>query len=469
MYATFITEPTVAGVSVTGQSLAVLPTPLYFGVGANVATDFTAVANPIPTATITQQAIMGVDEACGQLPFLYCPAGTNFSMVVFHSNAAVATSIDVRVTVEKWDGPGTTRVFTPEGYNAGIAVSKSGGFATFSVPSGGWYRAVSIDVVSGAIFAGAYEFRVQISCTNSVPTYIASVVTGGTISFGVAVTTPMLMPIANPPEFNTSVLPYQSTRTTAVSALFTNVTKALNKEGTVLWGRINPNNRDPYSFTSSDLSVLHPSEKAYLPLETGSYTFVAPSTDMATFWDYNWKGIPIIRLDNDSLVNAGYFSDPDGGTNLAITADWHFEFRTTSALFEIGLSSITLETFHQAQLSLVQAGFFYPNSTHRELLARVTRYAVSAAAAMFPQVKWLQVGSAAAKALYNNRASLRPPPARSGKQKRKQVRAQPPPKKQIKPRSGPSHPRATTLQTKTEKKKGGLDMFFEKYPDRRPR
>ncbi len=140
-----------------------------------------------------------------------------------------------------------------------------------------------------------------------------------------------------------------------------------------MWGRLAPQTVNVWRASLTNVSGLHPSEKAYLPLETGAYTYVPPSTDMAMFWDYTipigvypsptGTRFPIIRLDNTSLVNAGFFSDPDGGTNLAITADWHFEFRTTSALFSIGLSGTTLESFHQAQLSLVEAGFFFANES----------------------------------------------------------------------------------------------------------
>jgi hypothetical protein len=79
----------------------------------------------------------------------------------------------------------------------------------------------------------------------------------------------------------------------------------------------------------------------------------------------------VVRLDNSSLVNAFVFTDPDAGTSLAVNVDYHIEFRTTSALWPIGLSSMSLEALHGAQLSLTEVGFFFPNETHKEVLGKV--------------------------------------------------------------------------------------------------
>jgi len=185
------------------------------------------------------------------------------------------------------------------------------------------------------------------------------------------------LPWAPPSEFATTPLPYYATRTTAAAALFTNVSKVQNKEGTIQAGRLNPKATNIWSAAKSALTNLHPSEKQLLGLETGFYTFCPPSTDLASFWDYTLStaqgasAAPMVRLDNDSLANLFFFDDPDGSTSLAVNVDYHIEFRTTSALWPIGLSAMSLESLHAAQLSLVEVGFFFPNETHEELKKKV--------------------------------------------------------------------------------------------------
>jgi hypothetical protein len=191
-----------------------------------------------------------------------------------------------------------------------------------------------------------------------------------------------LYPAVQPTEFQHSILPWSSTRTTASAALFTNVTQVLNKGGTVLAGRLSPESAEVWTFTSLNLQNLHPAEKAYLALESGAYSFVPPSTDLTDFYDYtspnsvsNFSSsstVPVFRLDNASLVSALVFTPAAGVSEaLAINLDWHIEFRTTSALFEIGMSTATIESLHQAQLALASVGYFFPNATHKSVLNKV--------------------------------------------------------------------------------------------------
>lgn len=198
-----------------------------------------------------------------------------------------------------------------------------------------------------------------------------------------------MLPFFKPPEWSTSHIPWASTRLTAVAALFTNVSKALNKEGTVQAARLNPTTDNIYGQNqvvlpdANTLSSKHPSEKALLSLEKGFYTYCPPSTDLSRFWDYTFHAggyemgsagsdlamrqqeCPVYRLDNDALVNYFLFSDPNSSTgdftSLAVNLDFHIEFRSVSALWPIGLSTMSLESFHQAQMALVQTGFFFNN------------------------------------------------------------------------------------------------------------
>lgn len=257
--------------------------------------------------------------------------------------------------------------------------------------NGMWWRPRTVDLEYGTfpapavlsarvfmtILSGAGGYTIQADSTTLGPQITATPAT---------TTEPSLLPAVPPAEFTNSPIPYSSTRATAVAALFTNTTKVLNKEGTVQWGRLNPDVTNVFNFGTPTLQVLHPAEKAFLGLEQGTYCFVPPSTDQANFWDHtarvsnsapssnSYTELPIFRLDNTSLVACASFVDPDGATNLAINLDWHLEFRNVSALFPIGLSTMTLESFHQAQLALVAAGFFYQNESHRTILGRVLAF-----------------------------------------------------------------------------------------------
>jgi len=187
-------------------------------------------------------------------------------------------------------------------------------------------------------------------------------------------------PISWPVEFVNSQIPWSSVRTTAVAVLGTNVTQVLNKNGTILAGRLNPNLVNAWEATTQTVAGLHPAEKAYLPLETGFYTYCPPSTDLAFFADCTLNtsvgapNAPIFNLDNDALYNK-LFLATTVNSQLAITTSWHIEFRTTSSLFQVGLSAMTLESLHAAQLVLAENGFFFENPEHDTLLGKVIRTA----------------------------------------------------------------------------------------------
>jgi hypothetical protein len=152
-----------------------------------------------------------------------------------------------------------------------------------------------------------------------------------------------------------------------------------------------PQTDNPFVALESTIQVLHPAEKAYLALEMGAYTYCPPSTDMQDFWDYtvpNTAGVinPVYRLDNSSLVNILFFTAGSVAETIAVNADWHFEFRTTSALFQIGMSGLTLETLHQAQLSLAAVGFFFNNESHLQILKSIVPRIIGFAKKYLPAI-----------------------------------------------------------------------------------
>lgn len=351
----------------------------------------TAVAMVSGTTPAYVFPVIGVDASAGTMPFLYVPAGYNFAVAVTAGevcNSTVPLLFSIRYSY--WDGPGQVRLDTAA-LEVTIAAGNRGGSSTsFSFAENQWIRLEGAELRGNGVFE-TNDMQVTMGVNTGTMTYTASSSNRGSWALGSGAVT-SFTPIAYPAEFINSPLPWYSTKTTACAALFTNVTQVLNKGGTVLAGRVAPQIVNPFNASRDYIATLHPAEKNYLGLETGFYTYVPPSTDMADFWDYTLntaggaKSCPVYRLDNTSLVNLGFFTSAGVIESLAVNVDWHVEFRTTSSLFQVGLSSLTLESFHQAQLALSTIGYFFPNETHKSLLSRVIAAAGRFARSAFPAV-----------------------------------------------------------------------------------
>lgn len=336
--------------------------------------------------------IVGVDGS--QVPFIWAPAGS--TVVVSISRTANTGGTTYQVFMKTWSSPGQYSFLTQ---NITVVAGNRSNGASF-VSSGQWICPVSFtqtNDASGIQAAGTNV--VALTVVRGLTSVTGSVSNLPTVIVATGVQPVQFLPLTSPAEFANSQLPWFATRTTAAAMLGSNVSQVLNKAGTILGGRVSPNVIDPFSVTQSYVNTLHPAEKAWLPLETGVYTYCPPSTDLSNFWDYTlhlmggaFAPIPVYRLDNDALVNVAFVTAGSVAESLAVTLDWHIEFRTSSALFQIGLSSLPLEVLHQAQLSLTQAGYFFENPEHKSVLQKVTaavkRFAphlMTAAGAAFPQ------------------------------------------------------------------------------------
>lgn len=220
----------------------------------------------------------------------------------------------------------------------------------------------------------------------------------------------VFVPFSMPPEFNNSTLPYGRTRLNASAALFTNVTAALSKEGTILASRLKPSVVDPWSFTVSNLNSVHPSLRYFGPLEKGLYTFTTPSGNLDGFTD-NWTTMPSISTFNGTsrplfnfkdigIYNAIIFSDlgsASTGTQLAVSCYAHLEFETTSSLFTPGVSMVPLEVLHAAEVALLRFGHFHENPIHMATIAAAAKKALAIVGPMvapYAQAAFQKVASA---------------------------------------------------------------------------
>jgi len=369
-------------------------------------------ANPWPNGL---HAVIGVDAATGTVPYIWHSGGT--MMVVGSLTAAAAGAAQIDATLEKWMFPGEVSTNIIYSYGFVVGVGNFGAAGTQALPPG-WYRLATVT----CSIASVPSVVVTLISTVGTPAYAPSGVNAGTVTVGSTGSNFYMWPAITPSEFNNSPLPWSATRTTAAAGLFTNVTQVLNKGGTVLGGRLNPMVTNVWTFSSASLNNLHPAEKAYLALETGAYTYCPPSTDISDFYDYTMPLstssaatttlAPVFRLDNSSLVSALVFTPAAGVAEaLALNLDWHIEFRTSSALFEIGMSTATIESLHQAQLALASVGYFFPNNNHKSVLAKVAKGTASFLRAALPYATAIPGPVGMAAKAGTMLMSTRPPPS----------------------------------------------------------
>lgn len=376
--------------------------------------------------------LLGRDDGLHGAEWTYIPAGANWAFVV-NLNTAPPANPTVRIDYDAWTAPGECNVGE---LDIVVAANKTGGMsAVGTVTVGTWVRPRTISYTYSANAIVGFVANVSVvAATGTGMSYTSSDATAGTVNLlGFETPSYVHIPLTQPAEFQNSQLPWFATRVTAAAMLGTNVSQVLNKGGTVLGGRMSPSTIHPWRITDADVSNLHPAEKAYLPLETGVYTYCPPSTDLVFFTDYtlNTGGgadpSPLYVLSNDSMYNKMFITASAVTEVLACTISWHLEFRTSSALFQVGLSAMTLESLHQAQLVLAESGFFFENPEHDKILNKV----IATAKKFAPDVVSL-VSPAAGKMLQSFVTKM------TGQGKSQ--------KKVVVPKSGPSKPATTSAK-----------------------
>lgn len=207
-----------------------------------------------------------------------------------------------------------------------------------------------------------------------------------------------LWPSSTQNELTVSTTPWNDTRCSASAALFTNVTAALFKDGTVNCARVAASGCNIYTPTTYEASIntVHSMDRYFGPLEKGLYTFTLPDPGSEVYRDTvpnTYTGFfrvypfnasyqhttATFRADLVSYANIILFRDidADASTTLAVQMDRHIEFRNTSSLFKVGFSRIPLESYHSAQMALLRLGVFFENPLHWGLIASMVRKAVS--------------------------------------------------------------------------------------------
>lgn len=381
---------------------------------------------PVAAAGQPFYPVLGADRGMPGAEFTYVPNGATLYIVV-SADTALSGDSNSNVQLEWWQSPGESA--DPISTSVTIFAGKRGGMVSWGTAlQGQWIRPVNINIaIPSSQSTTIQSLMVSLYVVSGTASYSSSGTDKGTVTLAPTTVT-MHMPLVSPIEFTNSALPWYASRVTAAALLGTNVTQVLNKGGTVLGGRVSPAVQNAWSVSYSYINGLHPAEKAYLPLETGVYTYCPPSTDLVFFGDYTLNtafaaASPLFLLSNDALYNKIYLVAPVACT-MACTCTWHIEFRTTSSLFQVGLSGMTLEALHQAQLVLAESGFFFENVEHKQLLNKV----VSLAKKYVPDAVSV-INPSAGKMLQSIVSRM----SNKGK-------------KEIKPKPGPSKPKTTSAK-----------------------
>jgi hypothetical protein len=141
--------------------------------------------------------------------------------------------------------------------------------------------------------------------------------------------------------------------------------------------------------------TIHPSKRYYGALEHGGYAFSPYEVENLKYQKYRYvsthndfyepdaepgftEAVPMYYI-NTVPISVLYFDDKDttSGSQLAIRAELHLEFRTDSPLFDIS-STIGIESdLLLAQQIMANLPYFYENPSHfariRDLVNRLWR------------------------------------------------------------------------------------------------
>lgn len=352
-------------------------------------------------------------------------AGTPLVDSVSHTNAAIVDNFAVLT-----DYGSTNALYIPFGSTMSILINSGAAASgeidvTLAYFSKGEWLSQTVRLVAGtASYANYFVFQgipgaaptvgsIVDGATGVVGGFVALITgvvstttnsfTGRPILFGWAhagylnnpsgAATSLLVPFSPAVEFKNSTVPYTRCRANATAALFTNVTAALAKEGTILAGRLNSGTYNFYDVTEANINTAPPTQRYFGPLEKGLYTFSSPSLsdNLSDGWltqansgTRNTTAFP--RFDPDvGMFHAMIFSDlgaASTGTQIATSVYTHIEFEPTTSLFQLGVSMQTLEALHAAEIALLKFGHFHENPIHWAAIAAAARAAIKTVAPM---------------------------------------------------------------------------------------
>lgn len=421
------------GWTIPARSNSTLMLPIWEQViGGNVPGVSTIDSVLVSAATVADHVVLGDSNGTQAI---YIPPGSQFIAQIATGVAGGGTGIEMEFTFQVGGEEFTTTI---------LLQSVASGFL-YAATAGATNPAGEGIVPFGFVTLKAIRTTATAPTAAATPILTIGWATGGSLVVPSG-TVDLFLPFTMPPEFNNSVIPYARSRVNASAALFTNVTAALSKEGTILAARLKPAVIDPWLFTATNLNSVHPALRYFGPLEKGLYTFTTPSGNVSSFTDavltmpsnstYNPTSRPLFSYQDIGVYNAIIFSDlgsSSAGTQLAVSGYCHIEFETTSSLFTIGVSTEPLELLHATEVALLKFGHFHENPIHWAALASAVRTAVGYLApiaapyakrlAMYAIDKGVQrlTGKTAGDRKMTQKQMVDPPPRRARKSKKGKV------------------------------------------------
>lgn len=339
---------------------------------------------PSGTPGWVNKFVLGLDSSDRQV--VYIPAGVTCAVALLGVYTATNAELDCMF------------------YSAGAASNDISEPVGVTLNSTDGKNFTSVNVTGGFLLPKTVRFTTAPTTAGYISGIAVGYVSGGNLTTpSGSLLDPVLLPLFTPAEFTNSTVPYRSVRCISAAVLASNATRTLEKEGTILAARLSSRSYGFLEGTANRTAVYsaHPKERYYGLLEKGIYAFTLPDAESEKFGDHVAVGydggtvLPVMRLDS-----LGYFSsillqdlDATSNTTMAITLDYHIEFRTASMLFPLGFSNVSLESYHGAQMALVQLGTFFENPLH---MAAITSLVKSAVMKALPVVAPYAIGAAKA-------------------------------------------------------------------------
>lgn len=327
----------------------------------------------LPTGLVAKSLPLGVLK--GDV-YVYAPPGTSrFVRVTFGSATSVTGTLECQIRYWRQSDDSFLETFTmtTSGTSAYMGWSAIGDYPFF--------RVESVVVKTTATAPAATSILVSAGWATSA-SYTAP--TGTVTAFFPA--------LGSLPQSSVSTVPWASVRLTALSLLATNVTKVLNKEGTVNCARLSISalgSNFIWNPLESVITSVHPSLRYFGPLERGVYTWLPPTTETTVFQSAQFMNAifndytapPAIDLENIEMVNAIVLTDPDTATtsSMALTIDMHTEFRSTSTLWPVAVCGTGLEVYHRAATAVASMCPFTENIIHvPSIIAAISKHLLPA-------------------------------------------------------------------------------------------
>lgn len=370
MYNTFPNFSGLQNITVSQGGPLNLTMPVLSGESLSISS--LLVGRPVIATTNWSPLWSGIVVDSGGEYWFWVPSGLYVSLVCTLSGTPTGGT-----SYSEWEY--TSSFSTADTTRFGASVTYSGGFA-YSSPvdfGGGFVRPLSVHCnLSWTGTANVTDIGVRVGTSSVSPLVVQP-----------AITLNCVAPVwATPPEFAVAPFIYGGCRLNAMSALFQNTTAVLSKEGSVEGMLLSSGSANPqllssgFDYTSYAADVAASCRYQGL-LEKGLYTFTLPDSKTTKFVDAFQRGrtggsYPLITLDSFDYINVVRFTDYSSpATNLFITVDVHLEFRNTSMLWPIGVSTVELEAWHKSQVTLQSMTPFFENPVHLTAIANLARAA----------------------------------------------------------------------------------------------